>query len=339
MALAAGVNVLFPEHGIGYAKARMLSPTGQCRPFEESADGFVRGEGCGVVVLKPLSAALRDGDEVHALILGTAVNQDGRSNGLTAPNGAAQERLVRDLLARLGLPSAAIGFVEAHGTGTPLGDPVEVLALKAALGRVPLVGSVKANIGHLEAAAGVASLIKVALGLRSGRVAAQPSFSAVNSRIAADVRVALRPAPWPEFEGRRLAGVSAFGIGGTNAHAVLEAAPPSLAAVAPRTDARHVLKISAKTPAALAELARRYAAYLEGEPAPSPTSVSRPRTGRASFGHGLKVGGTSPSEIADLLRQSRGGASGASETPGRRVALPTYPFQRRRFWFGDPKGV
>jgi acyl transferase domain-containing protein len=173
LALAAGVNViLLPETTVNFSRARMMAPDGRCKTFDARADGYVRGEGCGVVVLKRLSAALSNGDPVLAVIRGTAVNQDGRSGGLTAPNGLAQEAVIREALLNAGVSAGDVGYVEAHGTGTSLGDPIEMRALGAALGeghtkeRPLVVGSAKTNIGHLEAAAGVAGLLKVVLSLQ-----------------------------------------------------------------------------------------------------------------------------------------------------------------------------
>src|SRR5262249_20620523 len=172
LALAAGVNlILTPELTEVLARAAMLSPTGRCRTFDAAADGYVRGEGCGVVVLKPLPAAVREGDRILAVIEGSAVNQDGRSNGSTAPNGSPQAELIGRGLRLTGRTPRALGYVEAHGTGTPLGDPIEFDALRAAVGDVPnpcLLGSVKTNLGHLEAAAGIAGLLKTILQVHHG---------------------------------------------------------------------------------------------------------------------------------------------------------------------------
>src|SRR5262245_33834312 len=170
MALAGGVNVILaPEVMINFSQARMMAADGRCKTFDAAADGYVRGEGCGVVVLKRLSDAVAAGDRIIAIIRGSAVNQDGRSNGLTAPNGPAQEAVIRRALAEAGVKPDELGYLETHGTGTPLGDPIEVHALGRVLGkerREPLaIGSVKTNFGHLEAAAGIAGLIKVALSL------------------------------------------------------------------------------------------------------------------------------------------------------------------------------
>ena len=207
LALAGGVNlILTPELTINFSRARMMAADGRCKTFDAAADGYVRSEGCAVVVLKRLSDALADGDRVLAVIRGSAVNQDGRSGGLTAPNGPAQERVISAALADARIAPADVGYVEAHGTGTPLGDPIEVRALAAVLGtgRRPdqplLLGSVKTNIGHLEAAAGVAGLIKAVLALGHGTVPPHLHLRELNPHIAADapaVTIPTVPTPWP----------------------------------------------------------------------------------------------------------------------------------------------
>ena len=234
-ALAGGVNLLLtPELTVHFSRLRVLSPTGRCHTFSADADGFVRSEGCGMLVLKRLSEAERDGDPILAVIRGSAVNQDGRSQGLAAPNGPAQEAVIRQALAQAGVSPASIGYVETHGTGTPLGDPIEVQALGAVLGEGraaedPLrIGSVKTNIGHTESAAGVAGLIKVVLALSHARIPRSLHFTEPNPHIAwseLPVRVASEAAPWERNGVPRRAGVSSFGISGTNAHVVLEEAP------------------------------------------------------------------------------------------------------------------
>jgi acyl transferase domain-containing protein/acyl carrier protein len=235
IALAAGVNVMCsPETTIALSKAHMLAPDGRCKTFDASADGFSRGEGCGVLVLKRLTDAQADGDRVLAVIRGTAVNQDGHSGGLTVPNGPAQEAVIGLALADAGVAAADIGYVEAHGTGTSLGDPIEVRALAGALGagrtqqNPLLIGSVKTNLGHLESAAGIAGVMKVVLALQHERIPRHLHFRNPSPHIAWSeypVRVTSEPVPWPRGERRRLAGVSSFGFSGTNAHVVLEEAP------------------------------------------------------------------------------------------------------------------
>ena len=193
MALAGGVNlILGPAGHQSLTHLGALSPTGACRPFDDRADGYVRGEGCGVVVLKPLSAALRDGDDVLALVRSSAVNHDGRSGGLTVPSGPAQTRVIERALDRAGLGPDGIDYVEAHGTGTPLGDPIEIQALDRVFAAQPpgdgklLVGSVKSNIGHLESAAGIASLIKVSLALRNALIPRSLHHATPNRHVAWD---------------------------------------------------------------------------------------------------------------------------------------------------------
>ncbi|MEV4747524.1 SDR family NAD(P)-dependent oxidoreductase [Streptosporangium sp. NPDC049248] len=225
LAIAAGVNLLLsPVITMAFDQGGGTAPDGRCKSFDASADGMVRAEGCGVVVLKRLSDAQRDGDRVMAVLRATAVNQDGRSNGLVAPNPEAQEELLRGVYSGLGSP----GYIEAHGTGTFLGDPIEARAVAAALceGRTAplLLGSAKSNLGHLEAAAGITGLIKTVLALHHGVIPPSVHFHRPNPHIPWEhLRVVTAPTPWPD--GYPLAGVSSFGFGGTNAHAVLEPAP------------------------------------------------------------------------------------------------------------------
>ncbi|MGW0827184.1 acyltransferase domain-containing protein [Streptomyces sp. NPDC002845] len=247
MAIAGGVNLLLsPETMVSLSKFGGLSPDGRCKAFDARADGFGRGEGCGVVVLKPLSRALADGDDIWCTIRGTAANNDGLSNGLTAPNPAAQEDVLRAAYRRAGVDPEQVHYVETHGTGTALGDPIEAMALGAVLGRGrpedrPLrIGSVKTNVGHLEAAAGIAGFIKAALALRHRRVPRNLHFESPNPHIPFDelrLKVPTEAESWPA-EGGMYAGVSAFGWGGTNVHVVVEGhqepAPATLPEVAAR---------------------------------------------------------------------------------------------------------
>ncbi len=246
IALAGAANVL--SNGFNaraYRKAGMLSPQGELRVFDEGADGFVRGEGAGWLVLKPLRRAVADGDPVLAVVRASAVNHGGRAAALTAPNPRAQSGLIRTALDRAGLRAADLGYLEAHGTGTPLGDPIELDAVREVLaddaqglpvrgagpdGRI-WVGSAKANIGHLEGASGLAGVVKAVQALRHGLIPGTPGFTRLNPHIALDgtpLAVAAQPVPWPATEGGapRRAAVSAFGFGGSNAHVVLEEAPP-----------------------------------------------------------------------------------------------------------------
>ncbi len=294
MALAGGVNVLLsPVTSIAASRARMLSPVGRCKTFDASADGYVRSEGCGILVLKRLSDAVRDGDRVCAVIPGSAVNQDGASSGLTVPNGGAQQRLIGATLARAGLVGGDVDYLEAHGTGTPLGDPIEVQAAAAAYGgsrdgdRPLLMGSVKSNIGHLESASGAAGLIKVVLSLQHDLLPQSLHFDNPSPHIPWDslpVRVVDKAIPWQANGRLRRAGVSSFGFTGTNAHVLIEEAPLELALAdehfaddvatesAPEAAAEqvNVLALSARTPEALVALAQRYEAWLSARPGDRP---------------------------------------------------------------------
>ncbi|ULE34537.1 type I polyketide synthase [Mycobacterium sp. IDR2000157661] len=279
LALAGGVNVLLsPVTTVAASRARMLSPVGRCKTFDASADGYVRSEGCGVLVLKRLSDAQRDGDRICAVIPGSAVNQDGASSGLTVPNGGAQQRLIESALARAGLSGGDVDYLEAHGTGTPLGDPIEVQAAAAVYGasrdadRPLLMGSVKTNIGHLESASGAAGLIKVVLSLQHGLLPQSLHFDKPSPHIPWDslpVRVVGEATPWLANGRPRRAGVSSFGFTGTNAHVVIEE-PPAQPAPGPESDATdrsvNVLPLSARSPEALVALARRYGSWMGAHP-------------------------------------------------------------------------
>jgi acyl transferase domain-containing protein/SAM-dependent methyltransferase len=293
LALCGGVNlILDPTISVGFSRLKALAPDGRCKTFDGRADGYGRGEGCGMVALKPLRTALADGDTVLAVLRGSAMNHDGASNGLTAPNGQAQEALLRKALADAGLPPSDIDYVEAHGTGTALGDPIEVHALARVLGEgrtAPLlIGSVKTNIGHLEGAAGIAGLIKAVLALRAGALPPSLHFRTPNPHIRwteLPVEVVATARPWPDAGDRpRRAGVSAFGMSGTNVHVLVEEAPPSTPLVAAEGErTRHILALSARSDAALraaaAALAERFAG---GDAAPADLCHSA-NTGRDHF--------------------------------------------------------
>ncbi|MFY1632298.1 SDR family NAD(P)-dependent oxidoreductase [Solwaraspora sp. WMMB335] len=295
LALAGGVNLMIiPESYIFLSRAKALSPDGRCKTFDASADGYGRGEGCGVVVLKRLSDARRDGDRVLAVIRGSAVNHDGPSSGLTVPNGLAQQELIRTALADAGISPSDVDYVEAHGTGTPLGDPIEVAALGSVLGdrRTPdrplRLGSVKANIGHLEAAAGVAGLIKSVLALQQEQLPPQIHFHTVNPRIALDTipaEIPVAPTAWPRGERPRIAGVSSFGMSGTNAHVVVAEAPVVEGVAVGLTRGVHVLPLSARDGVALRAVVERYVDLLEA-------------SGGGSFGLVCAAAGVSRSHFA-----------------------------------------
>jgi phthiocerol/phenolphthiocerol synthesis type-I polyketide synthase B len=281
VALAAGVNLLLsPSVFHGFDQAGALSPTGQCHAFDAEADGFVRGEGCGVVVLKRLSDAQRDGDRVLAVVRGSAVNQDGHSNGLMAPNPAAQMAVLRAAYASAGISPLDVDFIEAHGTGTLLGDPIEARALGAVLGRGRqagsplLVGAVKSNLGHLEAAAGVAGFIKAVLAVQRGSIPANLNYRNPNPHIAFDqlrLSVVAERQDWPAVERARRAGVSSFGFGGTNVHVVIEQAPAEQRAVVADAARKQPISpvttmvLSGKSAARIASLAESLAQWLDGD--------------------------------------------------------------------------
>lgn len=312
LALAGGVNlILSPELNIAFSQARMMSPDGRCKTFDADADGYVRGEGCGIVVLKRLSDALRDADPILALLRGSAVNQDGRSNGLTAPNGPAQEAVIRQALQNAKVAPAEISYIEAHGTGTPLGDPIEFESLKAVLmrhrpqGQLCAIGSVKTNIGHTEAAAGIAGLIKVVLALQHEEIPPHLHLKKPNPHISLEGSSFLIPTerqPWPRGEGRRIAGVSSFGFGGTNAHVVLEEAPPLKPVRRDFERALHILTLSAHSENALKELARRYEKFLAIHRQASVADVCfTANVGRSHFLHRLAVAAGSSAQLRERL--------------------------------------
>jgi acyl transferase domain-containing protein/acyl carrier protein len=324
-AIAGGVSLMLgPELGDSFAESGMLAADGRCKTFDARADGYGRGEGAGMVVLRRLSDALQAGDRILAVLRGSAINQDGRSAGLTAPNGPAQTALIRAALDSAGLAPDDIDYVETHGTGTPLGDPIEWHALAAAFaGRTrPLrIGAVKTNIGHTEAASGIAGLIKAVLALGANCIPPNLHFGERNPAISA----AATPIEVPRqpVNGVRRAGVSAFGFSGTNAHVVLEAhdqpSPP-----AARGD---VLFLSAHDPAAVRALAARYAeAFAAG--LDFATACHTAAVGRARLPWWIAV--RSPVELANAA-PSNAPPPPIAPTAGPRIALPTYPFQRERF--------
>ncbi|RKG92067.1 type I polyketide synthase [Corallococcus terminator] len=327
VALASGVNLLLsPELNVTFAQAGMLSPDGRCKTFDAGANGYSRSEGCGAVILKRLSQALADGDTVLAVLRGTAINQDGASNGLTAPNGLAQEAVIRKALADARVAPAEVSYVEAHGTGTPLGDPVELNALGAVYGagRTPeqplAIGSVKTNIGHTEAAAGLAGLLKVVLSLQHESIPRHLHLARLNPQIRLDTipaRIPTEPLPWRGEPGRRrIAGVSAFGFSGTNAHVIVEEAP----APAPRRDPgahrHHLLALSARSAPALRQLARAHEEALASAHVPSLQDVCfTASTGRAHLDHRQAFVAHTPEQLREAL------ATFASQEPGPRPSV------------------
>lgn len=323
LVIAGGISLMLsPDMTITFSQARMMAPDGRCKTFDASANGYVRGEGCGIVILKRLSDAIKDEDRILAVIRGSAVNHDGLSNGITAPNGLAQQALIRQALKNAGVSPAEISYVEAHGTGTPLGDPIEIRAILAVLmqGRESEqhcgIGSVKTNIGHLENAAGIAGLIKVVLSLQYGEIPPHLHLQQLNPHLALDGTPFFIPKesqPWPT-NNRRLAGVSAFSFGGTNCHVILEAAPQSITEVRPQEykgverisqvdRSLHVLTLSAKNEAALKELAQRYSDFVASHSQESLADICfNANTGRSHFAYRLAVVAESHQQLGANLR-------------------------------------
>lgn len=325
MGLAGGVNLfLTPDAAIGSAKASILSPDGRCKSFDARANGYGRGEGAGVVVLKRLEDARRDRDRIYAVILASAISQDGRTAGIMVPNGEAQEALFREAMAAAGVLPGEVHYIEAHGTGTAVGDPIEagsigkVFGAGRAVDDPLLMGSVKTQIGHLEAAAGAAGLIKTALALNHQRIPPNLHFREPNPAIPfSDLRlqVPVEPTPWPDRTGPAMAGVNSFGFGGANAHLLLESPPPPEGE--PRSagdpDRSRLLVLSAKSAAALAERAGRVATFLT-KSAPDIDDVCHTATQRRThLPHRLVVVGRGYSDFVEGLKDF------ANQTPNARV--------------------
>ena len=327
LALAGGVNIILtPELTITFSQARMMSSDGHCKTFDESADGYVRGEGCGLVLLKSLADAQRDGDTILAVIRGSAVNQDGRSNGITAPNGPSQEAVIRQALQNAKVLPEQISFVETHGSSTPLGDPIEVAALKAVLmqqrtqDQPCVLGAVKTNVGHLESAAGIAGLIKTVLSLHKGEITPNLNFKKLNPHIALEGTTFVLPTQvqsWPERE-RRLAGVSAFGFGGTNVHMIVEAAPKVKKVSNEIERPQHVLTLSARSEQALQTLARRYQTQLsQTRDVPAIADICyTANTGRTHFPYRLAISAGSTLQLRERLATFSAGKTNAGMQSG-----------------------
>ena len=314
MALAGGVNLMLTPYGfVLLSKFRALAPDGRCKTFDASADGYARGEGAGMVVLKRLSDAQADGDTILAVVRGTAVNHDGRSSGISVPNPAAQQAVIRAAMEQAAIDPAEIGYVEAHGTGTSLGDPIELRALQQVMGRHHaggsplLIGSVKTNIGHLEPAAGVAGLLKVVLALQHGEIPPHLHLRDPNPNVdwnALDIEVVTKRRPWPAEQPVRIGAISSFGASGTNAHAVVSEPPAPRTPAADQAPARpvHVLTLSARSETALQALARRYAAVLREDPAlPLADVCLTTHVGRSRLPKGVAVAAASTAELAARL--------------------------------------
>jgi acyl transferase domain-containing protein/acyl-CoA synthetase (AMP-forming)/AMP-acid ligase II/pimeloyl-ACP methyl ester carboxylesterase/acyl carrier protein len=324
-AIAGGVNLLLSsELTETFTQAGMMSPSGRCKTFDESADGYVRGEGCGVIVLKRLTDAVRDGNPILAVIRGTAVNQDGRSNGLTAPNGLSQQAVIQQALLDADLKAAQIQYIEAHGTGTILGDPIEVNALKAIFTEQHLwLGSVKTNIGHLESAAGIAGLIKIILSFLSEEIPPHLHLQKLNPHIDLDntpIKIPTQVQSWPKNEKPRFAGVSSFGFGGTNAHIILEEGIKVEKELVAKP--LHLFTFSAKNEPALQALVKSYEDYL--------TSVTEINledleftlaTGRTHFNHRKSYIANSTEQLLQQLNSDQQNSGGINREINPKIAF------------------
>jgi acyl transferase domain-containing protein/SAM-dependent methyltransferase/acyl carrier protein len=328
LVLCGGANVILrPDGYVGFSKASMLSRIGRCRSFDAGADGFVRAEGAGVVVLKPLSRALADRDPVYAVLLATAENEDGRTSGMSLPNEAAQEALLREVYGKAGLGPNEVQYVEAHGTGTRAGDPIECRALGKVLGpeRGPgeelRVGSAKTNFGHAEPASGIAGLIKTVLALEHRQLPASLHFQTPNPEIPFDqlhVRVQTRLGPWPQPGRRLIAGVNSFGFGGSNAHAVLAEFEETAAPGSPGPHPAMLFPISARAPEALNELAGRYREWLNTRDAVDLRDVAHTLAMRRSHAEQrLSIVAASREELIEALDEFLAGGARAGLAAGR----------------------
>lgn len=340
LALAGGTLLhMAPQYTVAETKGGFLSPEGRSRTFDAAADGYVRAEGVGLVALKRLDDAVRDGDRIHAVILGSGVNQDGHTNGITVPNPDAQVDLIRRVCDEAGITPGALQYMEAHGTSTPVGDPIEANALARALaiGRAPgaraYVGSVKTNIGHTESAAGIAGLIKTVLSIKHRTIPPHINLENLNPAIdpaTLPYEIPTRPTAWPEHEGPARAGVNSFGFGGTNAHVVLEEAPEPLpdirpvASVAPAGRRWSILPLSARNPDALAEMAAGIRGELAGDEGPAVALGDLGHTlahRRQHLPERLSVGYTSRASLGEALAAHERGEA----HPGSSTAAPGTP--------------
>ncbi len=375
MAIAGGIALRIPPaQGYLFQTEGIVSPDGHCRPFDANAQGTVPGSGVGVVVLRRLQEAIQDGDPVRAVIRGTALNNDGGAKvGFTAPSELGQANVIAEAIRVAEVDPCSIAYVETHGTGTPLGDPVEVAALKRGYGAGPdapltcFLGSVKSNIGHPDAASGIAGLIKTVLMLEHGFIPPTLHFRQANPRLGleeAGLRVNAAGEPWPSVKGPRRAGVSSFGMGGTNVHAILQEAPSRV--LLPPSGRPQLLVLSARTPEALAKYRNRLADWMEAREEPRLEDVAFTlMSGRRRFPLRWSAVVT---DLRSAIRALREGEPGREEgtgttlpflreasrrwqrgedleigtlvsAPCRRIELPTYPFQRKTHWAGPKAPV
>ncbi|MBV9496787.1 MAG: polyketide synthase dehydratase domain-containing protein, partial [Acidobacteria bacterium] len=363
-ALVGAVNLLCsPTNSVTYYQAGMLSPTGTCRTFDANADGFVRGEGGAMLLVKPLRTALSDGDAIYGLVTGTAVNHGGQAASLTAPKPESQATVVETAWKAANAPLASIGYIEAHGTGTRLGDPVEIAGLKEAFRRLSTargessptdgqcgLGSVKTVVGHLEGAAGLAGVVKILLALRHRTIPATLHFGRINPDIdlaGSPFHVVSKTEAWPTRGTHpRRAGVSSFGFGGANSHVVIEEYTPSANATPSRNE--YLIPLSAKSDRQLIALAKRLLAFLETA-TPSLADVAYTlQVGREAMEKRVAFVVEDMDDLLETLSAFVAGqplSTAAAIDPtkllsaGRRTHLPTYPFERQRYWVPEPARV
>ncbi|GAA3036163.1 type I polyketide synthase [Actinokineospora globicatena] len=327
VAVAGGVNqILTPHETISLSKARMMAPDGRCKPFSAAANGYVRAEGCGMVVLKRLSDAQRDGDDILAVVLGSATNQDGKRSGLTVPHGPSQQAVIREALRDAGVSPTEVGYVETHGTGTALGDPIEAAALGAVFGerdRPLVLGAVKSNVGHLESAAGIAGVIKAVLSVRHGTIPPNLHFAEPSTFVdwSLPLHVPTAAEPWPE--GRRVAGISSFGFSGSNCHIVLANAPEQQRQQPPvmlSDRLADVVTVSAASEPALRESLDRLAEFAATSTANFHDICHTANTARSDFEHRAAIVAQSLDELADRTTTVRTGYVPAGQ-PAPKVAF------------------
>nr|AFP87523.1 type I polyketide synthase [Streptomyces sp. CNQ-418] len=346
MALAGGVNLMLAPYGfVLMSKFQALSTDGRCKTFSADADGYARGEGGAVVVLRRLADAVESGDNILAVVRGTSVNHDGRSSGLTVPNPAAQQHMLQSALAQARIEPHQVDYIEAHGTGTSLGDPIELRALDAVLGEGRaaenplLIGAVKTNIGHLEPAAGVAGLAKLVLSMEHGEIPPSLHFAEPNPNVAWDrlnINVAATHQNWPARGPERVGGVSSFGVSGTNAHALVSSAPApparELSGEGHTTGrAQSLFMASARTEAALQELIERYVRHLRRADHVSLTDLCyTTHVGRARQTTGLATVAGTVEELADTLEGYLDGRSSSSLVTG---TLPPHKHRKSAWLF------
>lgn len=395
MAVVGGVNRLIaPQASINLSKSRMLSPDGRCKTFDDNADGFVRSEGCGVILIKRLSQAIADRDRILAVLKGSAVNQDGRTSGLTTPSSLSQEAVIMQALINSQVEPEQISYIETHGTATSLGDLIEVEALSkifnscsSTKSKSIVLGAVKTNIGHTEGVSGIASLIKVILALQHQSIPRNLNLHQPNTQIDWQNLPFTLPdqsISWTRSEQPRIAGISAFGFSGTNAHVILkEASLPSESQVDNQTTLLEILTLSARTEKALKQIVVNYADYLLSHPDLSLGDICfTANTGRSQFNYRLAILANSTAEIQSKLNQIKNSDTPANVWQGKaknteqvidtqslaqnstnrqealtklaqqyvtggnidwsglygktdyqKIALPTYPFQRQKYWF------